>query len=37
MNFKIISEGSFGGTILKIFILVLIANGIEIVGKNLTF
>ena len=34
---EITSEGTFGGTILEIFILVLIANRIEIVGKNLTF
>ena len=34
---EIINEGAFEVLILEIFILVLIANGIEIVGKNLIF
>ena len=33
---EIISEGAFGGTYFRV-ILVLMANGIEIVGKNLIF
>ena len=32
---KIIKEGAFGGTYLKIFIQVLIINGIKSGGKNL--
>ena len=32
---EVIKEGSFGGTYLEIFILMLIINGTKIVGKNL--
>ena len=34
---EIISEGAFGGTYFRDIYSVLMANGIEIVGKNLIF
>ena len=34
---EVIKEGAFGGTYLKIYIRILMVNGIVIVGKSLIF